>query len=158
MIRLRFIAVGRQREDYVAQGIEKYLKRLRDYGPVEYEEVRPSKYDSETIEKARKKETKSILKKLNPDETNVYLDERGVQKSSEELAGWMKERLQIESSRITFVTGGAYGLDLSMLPPPSCCLSLSSMTFHHRMVVIILLEQVYRAFKIIRGEPYHQCC
>lgn len=154
---LRFIAVGKHREDYVAQGIEKYLKRLRDHAQVEYEEVKPSKYGSEKIEEAKKKETESILKKLNPNETNVFLDEHGVQKNSEELARWMKERFQIESSRITFVTGGAYGLDLSMLPPSSCCLSLSSMTFHHRMVIIILLEQIYRAFKIIGGEPYHQC-
>jgi len=157
MIELRFIAVGRSREDYVAQGIEKYLKRLRDHAQVEYEEVRPSNYGSETIEKAKKKETESILKKLNPNETNVFLDERGMQKDSEELARWMEERFKIESSRITFVTGGAYGLDLSMLPPSSFRLSLSSMTFHHRLVVIILLEQIYRAFKIIGGDPYHQC-
>jgi 23S rRNA (pseudouridine1915-N3)-methyltransferase len=156
MDQIRFISVGKSKDDYAKQGIDKYLKKLRSYAQVEYEEVKAADCGSGTIEKAKHEETESILRQLNLGEINIFLDERGEQKSSEELAHWMKRELQVESSRITFVTGGAYGLDLSLLPPGSPILSLSSMTFHHRMAILILLEQIYRVFTIINKEPYHQ--
>jgi 23S rRNA (pseudouridine1915-N3)-methyltransferase len=139
----------------VKHGIDKYLEKLRPYAQVEYEEFKVVEYGSGTIENVKKEETEFILNNLNLSEINIFLDEHGEQKSSEELAHWMTHDLQIESSRITFITGGAYGLDLSLLPPHSLMLSLSSMTFHHRIVILILLEQIYRIFTIINKEPYH---
>ncbi|MGK5091334.1 23S rRNA (pseudouridine(1915)-N(3))-methyltransferase RlmH [Deltaproteobacteria bacterium TL4] len=155
MYRIRIIWVGKTQEAYLQTGIGLYLKKLSPYVPVETLEIKPVKYRSQRLEQCRNQETEQILKKLSKDETHVFLDETGQQKSSVGLAHWLEQQKRHQNSRINFLIGGAFGWDHSQFSKQSEMLSLSPMTFNHQMVRIILIEQLYRAFTIMNGEPYH---
>ncbi|MBL7034377.1 MAG: 23S rRNA (pseudouridine(1915)-N(3))-methyltransferase RlmH [SAR324 cluster bacterium] len=136
-------------------GISLYLKKLSHYIKVDYEEIRPAKYGSGKVEQWRRQETEQLLKRLNSTELNIFLDEKGKCQTSKGLALWLEKQMPLGWPRVNFVIGGAYGFDKSLLADGVHYLSLSEMTFTHQMVRIILLEQLYRAFSIMRGEPYH---
>ena len=95
------------------------------------------------------------MKKIDASELNIFLDQNGKQQTSKDLAICFEKQITYGISRANFFIGGAYGIDKSILPSGIQLLSLSEMTFTHQMVRLFLLEQIYRAFTIIRGEPYH---
>ncbi|MBF0286813.1 MAG: 23S rRNA (pseudouridine(1915)-N(3))-methyltransferase RlmH [SAR324 cluster bacterium] len=154
MYKVRFIWVGKTQEPYLKTGIQHYLAKLKHYVTIECLEIKPSDYAHVTQAQCISKETELILKKINPSETTIILDERGSQKTSVQLAEWLEELKTIQHSRVNFVMGGAFGLEVSRFKKPHQ-LSLSAMTYTHQMVRLILLEQVYRAFTITNGESYH---
>ncbi len=154
MYKIRFIWVGKTQEAYLKTGIQEYLSKLKHYVTIECLEIKPSDYSRGKQTQWIHRETELILKKLDPSETTIILDERGSQKTSVQLAQWLEELRTIQHSRVNFVIGGAFGLELSHFKK-SHRLSLSSMTYTHQMVRLILLEQVYRAFTIINRESYH---
>ncbi len=92
---------------------------------------------------------------MNASELNIFLDQHGERQTSKGLALWFEKQMSLGISRANFFIGGAYGIDKSILPSGIQYLSLSEMTFTHQMVRLFLLEQIYRAFTILRGEPYH---
>jgi len=96
-----------------------------------------------------------MIKKMDASELNIFLDQNGKQQTSKDLAKCFEKQITYGISRANFFIGGAYGIDKSILPSGIQLLSLSEMTFTHQMVRLFLLEQIYRAFTIIRGEPYH---
>ena len=107
------------------------------------------------VEKYRSQETLRILKVLKKSEVNIFLDVKGKKESSNSLAKFLEKKITLENNRINFFIGGAYGFKKSLIPSGVYFLSLSDMTFTHQIVRLILLEQIYRAFTIIKGEPYH---
>ncbi len=154
-MKILIVAVGRLKERHWREAADEYLKRLRPYATVEIIEV-PDRDVSADEPKALKAEAEGILKALPESAHVVVLEPGGVQQSSEELAAWM-ELAGIEGrSTIAFVVGGAAGLDVSVLKRANERLSLGPMTFPHQLARVILLEQVYRGFLIMRGEPYHR--
>jgi len=152
---LRLVWIGKTQVPFVKDGISIYLNKLTNYTKIYSEEIKPSFYGSATVDLCRRKETEKILKRLNMDELNVFLDENGKRKTSKGFAHWFEEQTLLGNHRINFFIGGSYGFEKSLLPSGVEILSLSDMTFTHQMVRLILLEQLYRAFTIIRGEPYH---
>ena len=152
---LRLIWIGKTQAPFMETGINIYLKKLSNYIKVNYEEIKSSQYGTLAIDECRRMETGKILKRLEPSEINVFLDENGKRKSSIGLARWLEKEVSTSKSRVNFFIGGAYGFEKSLLPSGVHFLSLSDMTFTHQMVRLILVEQIYRAFTIIRGEPYH---
>ena len=152
---VRLIWIGKTQLPFVQDGISIYQKKLSHYIKVETEEIRPAKYDSGTVDQWRRHETEKLLKQLNSNELNVFLDENGKRQTSTGLASWFEKQMPLGWPRINFFIGGAYGFEKSLLPANVTYLRLSDMTFTHQMVRLILLEQLYRAFTIIRGEPYH---
>ena len=152
---IRLIWIGKTQLPFVQDGISLYLKKLSHYIKVETEEIRTAKYASGTVDQWRRQETEKLLKCLNSNELNVFLDENGKRQTSIGLAQWLEKQMPLGWPRVNLIIGGAYGFEKSLLPANATYLRLSDMTFTHQMIRLILLEQLYRAFTIIRGEPYH---
>lgn len=143
---LRLIAVGRLRDPALAALCDEMRKRLRPYHRLEVVEVRAS-----TIEE----ESAAVLRMLAPGETVWLLERSGEELSSEELAARL-ERLALEgTSRIAFVIAGTFGAGPALLARADVRWSLSRLTFLHEWARALVLEQLYRAAKIARNEPYH---
>lgn len=154
-MRVLIVAVGRLKERHWREAAEEYLKRLRPYATVEVVEI-PDRDVSADEPRALRAEADGILKALPESAHVVVLEPGGLQQSSEGLAAWMELAGVEGRSTIAFVVGGAAGLDVSVLKRANERLSLGPMTFPHQLARVILLEQVYRGFRIMRGEPYHR--
>jgi 23S rRNA (pseudouridine1915-N3)-methyltransferase len=159
-MQIQIIAVGRIKEPYLADGIAEYEKRLRPYAKVRITEVaeekRPAHPSPAQQAQALEKEGARIVGLVPDGIYLIALDVRGEQVSSEGLAALLQDREISGNSSLVFVLGGDLGLSENVLNRSHLRLSLSPMTFTHPMVRLILLEQVYRAFRIMRGEPYHK--
>ena len=152
--------MGKIKEKYLKDGIAEYSKRLSRYCKLEIIEVADEKTPdqaSETVEEQiRDKEGERILKYLKDDMYVITLEINGKQLSSEELADKMAALGLQGKSNIVFVIGGSIGLGREVLKRSDYALSFSKMTFPHQLMRVILLEQVYRGYRIINGEPYHK--
>ncbi|MEK5521090.1 23S rRNA (pseudouridine(1915)-N(3))-methyltransferase RlmH [Heyndrickxia sp. FSL W8-0423] len=157
---ISIITVGKLKEKYLKQGIDEYLKRLTAYAKVEIIEVPDEKAPeilSETeMEQVKQKEGERILAKIHPDAHVIALAIQGKMKTSEELADGIDKLGTYGKSKIAFVIGGSLGLSDEVMKRANESLSFSKMTFPHQLMRLVLVEQVYRAFRIIRGEPYHK--
>lgn len=154
-MRITVIAVGRLKEPYWRDAAAEYLKRLRPYATVEIVEV-PDRDVTADERGAVRAEGEAVLRAV-PDGAHVaVLDIGGKQLSSEGFSAWL-ELAGIEGrSSIAFVIGGAAGLDAAVTARADERLSLGQMTLPHQLARVVLLEQVYRGFRIMRGEPYHR--
>jgi 23S rRNA (pseudouridine1915-N3)-methyltransferase len=152
--------VGKIREKFYALGIDEYLKRLAPYAAIELveglEEKIPPRAGVKEIEKVLRKEGERILALVGEKELMVVLDGRGALLSSEELASCLEEWNRSGLNRVNLVIGGSHGLADIVKNRADRTISFSKMTFPHQMAVLILAEQVYRGFKILKGEPYHK--
>ncbi|HWI51624.1 MAG TPA: 23S rRNA (pseudouridine(1915)-N(3))-methyltransferase RlmH [Symbiobacteriaceae bacterium] len=159
-MRIKIILVGRIKEKYLLAGIEEYLKRLVPLAKVEIiylaDEAIPEGASAAQENQVKAKEGDRILAQIDQGQYVVALDLRGQTLSSEELAAFLAERSLRGQSSLAFVIGGSLGLAPQVLQRADYKLSLGKMTFLHQMVPLLLLEQVYRGFKINRGEPYHK--
>ncbi|MBO8155664.1 MAG: 23S rRNA (pseudouridine(1915)-N(3))-methyltransferase RlmH [Bacillaceae bacterium] len=159
-MKITIVAVGKLKEKYLKQGIQEYTKRLKPYANVEIVEVpdekAPENLSEAEMEEVKQKEGERILSKLPPDTYVITLEIEGKGLSSEQLAKKMNELTTYGRSKIAFVIGGSLGLSQEVIHRSDFSLSFSTMTFPHQLMRLILLEQVYRAVKINRGEPYHK--
>ncbi|WP_445506495.1 23S rRNA (pseudouridine(1915)-N(3))-methyltransferase RlmH [Niallia sp. 03190] len=157
---ISIITVGKLKEKYLKQGIEEYTKRLSSYSKIEIIEVpdekAPEILSDAEMEQVKKKEGERILAKVATDAHVIALAIEGKQKSSEELADTLDKLATYGKSKVTFIIGGSLGLSDEVLKRADDKLSFSKMTFPHQLMRLILVEQVYRAFRINRGEPYHK--
>lgn len=160
MLRIRLVTVGKVRERYLQEGIQEYLKRLGPYAKVEVvtlpDEPIPDNAAPAQEQQVKQREGERILRALDPGQHVVILDQQGRNWSSEELAEFLAERALRGDSSLAFVIGGSLGLAGAVLERADSKLSLGRMTLLHQMVPMILLEQIYRGFKINRGEKYHK--
>ncbi|WP_042354551.1 23S rRNA (pseudouridine(1915)-N(3))-methyltransferase RlmH [Bacillus rubiinfantis] len=157
---ISIITVGKLKEKYLKQGIAEYLKRLSAYAKLEVLEVADEKAPEELSElemlQVKQKEGERILAKISADTYVIALAIQGKMQSSEELADTLDKLATYGKSKITFVIGGSLGLSDDVLKRANEQLSFSRMTFPHQLMRLILVEQIYRAFRINRGEPYHK--
>lgn len=155
-MKIVIIAVGKTSTDYVARGIEEFLKRSNRYIGVELAVIPDIKASKALTEEAQKQqEGKSILAALQPGDVVTLLDERGKEMTSREFSGLIERRMVQGIKRLVFVIGGPYGFAREVYDRADDKLSLSRMTFTHEMVRLFFTEQIYRAMTIMRGEPYH---
>ena len=159
-MRITLITVGKIKEKYLKDAITEYTKRLSKYCKLDIMEVQDEKTPdqaSETVEESiRSKEGERILKYIRDDMYVITLEIGGKMLTSEELAEKI-EKLGIQGkSSIAFVIGGSIGLGKAVQKRSNYALSFSKMTFPHPLTRVILLEQVYRSYRIINGEPYHK--
>lgn len=141
---------------FVESGLKIYLDRLKHYHKISWEELPDiKKIDRKNIELLKQKEGELILSKLEPTETLILLDEGGKELSSVKFAQWLNKKLIHSGGNLVFVIGGAYGFSSDVYGRSVEKLSLSQMTFSHQIIRVIFSEQLYRAFTILRGEPYH---
>ncbi|HLS09367.1 23S rRNA (pseudouridine(1915)-N(3))-methyltransferase RlmH [Lentibacillus sp.] len=159
-MKISIIAVGKLKEKYLKQGIEEYLKRLRSYANVQIVEVadeKASEYlsEPETAE-VKRKEGERILSKISPDSYVITLEIGGKQLSSEQFAAKLDKLATYGTSKISFIIGGSLGISDDVQKRSDLALSFSKLTFPHQLMRMVLLEQIYRIFRIMRGEPYHK--
>ena len=149
--------MGKTAFPYINDGIAIYRKRLGFYIPFSMVELPDVKNASSlSSEQLREKEGDSILKAVRQNDALLLLDERGESYSSVQWAAFLERQMVVNPGRdITFAIGGAYGFSEKVYKRADGMISLSRMTFSHQMVRLIFIEQLYRAFTIIKGEPYH---
>jgi 23S rRNA (pseudouridine1915-N3)-methyltransferase len=151
---LRILTVGRKHESWVAEGIDRYEKRMKK--PVDVTWL-PIPHSAREHDAARKEESEQLLGKLGGKYANdfvILLDERGKNIDSPTLARTLQAPLDT-SRNITLIIGGAYGVDQSIHQRADFVWSLSKLVFPHQLVRLILIEQLYRAQEIASGRPYH---
>ena len=157
---ISIITIGKLKEKYLKQGIQEFLKRLGPYAKVEIielpDEKAPEQLSEAEMVQVKDKEGERILSKISEDTHVIALAIEGKQRTSEELAKEIDKLATYGKSKIAFIIGGSLGLSNDVMKRANDTLSFSQMTFPHQMMRLILLEQVYRAFRINRGEPYHK--
>lgn len=159
-MKITLITVGRLKEKFYREAVEEYAKRLGRYCKLEILQVEDEKTPGNASEMEedliRKKEGERIMKLLKEDACMITLEIAGKMYDSLEFAHTM-EKLQISGvSHIQFVIGGSLGLYEEVCKKADLAVSFSKMTFPHQLMRVILLEQIYRAYRIIHGEPYHK--
>ncbi len=155
-MRISLLTVGKTDVKWVREGLETYVSRLSHYVPFSLEEI-PELRNASALsrEQIREKEGELILRRLKDTDEVILLDEHGREYRSVEWAAFLGEKLSRSSRDLVFVVGGAYGFSQKVYDRAASRLSLSKMTFSHQIVRTIFAEQLYRAFTIIKGEPYH---
>lgn len=158
-MKITIVCAGKIKEKYLAAGIAEFMKRLKPFAQVEirevHEEKMPDNPSAAEKEQVLSKEGEKLLK-LVPEGSYLFvLDVFGKEKSSEDLAASLDKLGLSGRSNIAFLIGGAFGLSPAVRKAADELLSFSRMTFTHQMVRLLLVEQIYRAFKINRGEKYH---
>jgi 23S rRNA (pseudouridine1915-N3)-methyltransferase len=154
-MKIRIILIGKNKDQYLDEVMDEFLKRLRPYADVEFtilKEVSPSA--TFTKEKTVEAEGQQILKSLSPDDFLCVLDEHGKNLDSREFSDLLKKHKDLGQA-ITFVIGGAFGLSEEVKSRANLLLSFSKMTFTHQMIRIFLVEQIYRGVCIFLGKEYH---
>jgi 23S rRNA (pseudouridine1915-N3)-methyltransferase len=159
-MRYQIISVGKIKEAYYSNGIKEYLKRLKPYASIELidgleEKTNPRAGQSE-INRVLSREGERVLKLVSDDDILVVLDIQGSSIGSEAFAQLLEQWNLSGKSRVNLVIGGSHGLSEKVKRRANYRLSFSPMTFPHQMAVLMVSEQLYRGFKILKGEPYHK--
>lgn len=157
---INIIAVGKIKEKYIQEGIKEFSKRLSRYCKLNIIEIEdekaPESLSEKDMEIVKTKEGEKILSKILPNSYIITLAIDGKQVTSEGLAEKFEDIMVNGNNDITFIIGGSLGLSNEVIKKSNYKLSFSKMTFPHQLMRLILLEQVYRAWRIIKGEPYHK--
>lgn len=151
-MKLKILWVGKSRDPWVKEAVDEYAVRIRRYNPLELIDIRDEK--GAEAEEMRRRECERLEKQVSPNATLVLLDERGEQMDSPALAAFVGKQRDSGVGELIFAIGGAYGFSQDFRRKGKL-LALSRMTFTHQMVRPFLLEQIYRSFTILSGEPYH---
>ena len=155
-MKITLLTVGKTDKDWVKQGIDIYASRMKHYFPFSIVEIPELKnVSSLSQDQIKTKEGELILNNVKPTDDMILLDERGREFSSMEFAKALQDKISYTGKDIVFVIGGAYGFSDAVRQRSNSKISLSRMTFSHQMVRAIFVEQLYRAFTIMKGEPYH---
>ena len=155
-MKIMLIQVGKTNEKYLEEGIGNYVNRLKhysDFSIVTLPELKNAK--SLSIEQQKEKDTETILKNLEPNDEIILLDEKGKEFTSTEFASYMEKKMASTRKRVVFVIGGPFGFSQKIYDIANGKVSISKMTFSHQMIRLLFVEQLYRAFTIIKGEHYH---
>ncbi len=155
-MKIVFLLNGKTQEEYVEKGLLEYEKRIQRYVPYQRIEIPSPRIQAGTQETFVKEAEARLMEKyvLRGAEL-ILLDEKGKMMSSVEFASMLQQRMNTGLKNIVFAVGGPYGFHENILKQSSFRLSLSPMTFPHQLVRLIFAEQLYRAFTILRNEPYH---
>ena len=159
-MKITIACVGKIKEKFYREAVSEFEKRLSKYCRLEFVEVAdektPENAGAALEEQIREKEARRLLEKIREDAFVCSLQINGKRLDSREFAKWVERSAVNGISHIVFVIGGSLGLHESVRKRADMALSFSDMTFPHQLMRVILLEQIYRAFRIINGEPYHK--
>ncbi|MBO7489627.1 MAG: 23S rRNA (pseudouridine(1915)-N(3))-methyltransferase RlmH [Bacteroidales bacterium] len=153
---IKLLVVGKTDEKYLQEGIEVYVKRLKHYVNFELTVI-PALKDQKgaSPEEIKSREAALILKQLEKSDRIVLLDEHGTEHTSVGFSQYLQKQMNAGVRNLTFVVGGAFGFAPEVYAAANDKVSLSKLTFNHQMVRFFFVEQLYRAFTILRNEPYH---
>lgn len=153
---IKLLVVGKTDEKYLQEGIDVYVKRLKHYVNFELAVI-PALKDQKgaSLEEIKSREAVLILKQLEKSDRIVLLDEYGTEHTSVGFSQYVQKQMNAWVRNLTFVIGGAFGFAPEVYAAANDKVSLSKLTFNHQMVRLFFVEQLYRAFTILRNEPYH---
>jgi 23S rRNA (pseudouridine1915-N3)-methyltransferase len=155
-MKIALLQTGKTSERYLTEGIAIFEERLRKYSAFEILTVPDIRRTHNLPDREQKiREGEQILRFFRNDDYIVILDDKGKEFSTIEFSVWLEKCFMLQKKRILFVIGGAWGFSEDVLKKTVMSLSLSLMTFSHQMVRLLFIEQLYRAFTIMKGEPYH---
>jgi 23S rRNA (pseudouridine1915-N3)-methyltransferase len=155
-MRITLLTIGKTDEKYLKEGIEKYLKRLKHYIKFEIVDLPDLKNTKNLSEDQQKsKEAELLFKNINNTDYVVLLDEAGKEYTSKNFSDYLNKKMISSTQHLIFIIGGPYGFDQTIYQRANDKISLSKMTFSHQMIRLFFTEQLYRAFTILKGEPYH---
>lgn len=155
-MKIILLTVGKTDVKWVREGLDLYVSRLAHYVPFSLVEIPELKnMSSFSKEQVKDKEGEAILKIIRPSDEVILLDEHGKEYSSVEFSKYLEDKMARSGRDLVFVVGGAYGFSKEVYARAEGKISLSRMTFSHQMIRTIFAEQLYRAFTIMKGEPYH---
>ena len=155
-MKITLLVVGKTEDKYLIEGIEKYLARLKHYigfNLIVIPELKNTKNLTEPQQKS--KEAELILKQINNPDLVILMDEKGKKYTSVQFSDYLNKQMIGSVQQMIFVIGGPDGFDETVYSRANGKISLSDMTFSHQMVRLFFVEQLYRAFSILKGEPYH---
>jgi 23S rRNA (pseudouridine1915-N3)-methyltransferase len=152
-MQIKVILIGKTSTPYIKEGVDIYLKRLKHYVKLEMVEIGDVNYKER--DRQKEKEGESILKHIKPDDVVFLLDEKGDNPSSRDFAQFFQKKMNAGTKQMVLVIGGAFGFSKEVYDRSNGLLSFSKMTFSHEMIRLFMLEQIYRAFTILKGESYH---
>lgn len=155
-MKITLYAIGKTDDKAIVTLTETYVKRLKHYISVSFEiipDIKNTKNLSEILQKQA--EGAEIIKRLQPSDHLILLDEKGVQQTSVQFSHWLQKKMNSGLKNLVFVIGGPYGFSDEIYDRAQGKISLSKMTFSHQMVRPFFMEQLYRGFTILRNEPYH---
>ena len=156
-MKIKIIALGKIKEKFLKDGIDEFLKRLTPYTSIEIIELQPIEIkDENLIEKALDQEAEKILANIKKDSYVITLEILGKQLSSEDFASKIDEIIKNGISELVFIIGSSCGISPKVSQRANFKLSISKMTFLHKFARLLLVEQIYRAFKILKNETYHK--
>lgn len=156
-MKIKIIALGKIKEKFLKEGIDEFLKRITPYASLEIQELSPIEIkDENLIQKVLIQEGEKILANIKPESYVITLEISGTNFSSEEFSQKLGEITNAGYNEIVFVIGSSCGLSKAVSQRADLKLSLSKMTFLHQFARLLLVEQIYRAFKIQKGEIYHK--
>jgi 23S rRNA (pseudouridine1915-N3)-methyltransferase len=155
-MKISLLVIGKTDEAYLQKGLEIFMKRIPHYVPFEMKVIQDIKNAKNMSEEQQKdKEGELILQQILSSDELILLDENGLEASSVDFARFLEKKMLSGIKRLVFVIGGPYGFSGNVYSRAIRKISLSKMTFSHQMVRLIFAEQLYRAFTILKGEPYH---
>ena len=155
-MKIKIIAIGKTHKSFLMQGESEYLKRIKKYVPIEKIEI-PDLKNAKKLSQTqiKEKEGKLLISKIESHSLIVLLDEKGKEFTSMKFSGWIQDKMNRGYKNIIFLIGGAYGFSDDVYKLANEKIALSKMTFSHQMIRMLFTEQIYRAFTILRNEPYH---
>lgn len=155
-MKMKLLLVGKTVEKYLREGISIYEERLKHYVTFSVEEIPELRQVSSlTRDQVKAREGELIAARIKPSDFVILLDERGAGFTSLDWARHLEQQMSHNPRDIVFVVGGSFGFSQAVYDRANSKLSLSDMTFSHQLVRLIFMEQIYRAFTIMHGEPYH---
>jgi 23S rRNA (pseudouridine1915-N3)-methyltransferase len=155
-MKIRLLLIGKTTSESLLSGIDDYMKRLKRYVKFEIEYVQqPKNIKNLSSEQIKKYESEQLMTRITNSDYVILLDEVGKELGSRQFSEFIRKKMNESLRYMVFVIGGAYGCSSFLKERANLILSLSKMTFSHQLVRLIFMEQLYRAFTIIRNEPYH---
>jgi len=155
-MKIALLQVGKTTEKYLNEGISVYQERIKKYVPFEILTI-PDMRNTRNMPASEQKlkEGESLIRLLKEDDYIVLLDERGKELSTIDFSSWLGKTMMLQKKRIVFIIGGPWGVSDEILNRADLKFSLSQLTFSHQIVRLLFMEQLYRAFTVLKGEPYH---
>jgi 23S rRNA (pseudouridine1915-N3)-methyltransferase len=155
-MRILLLQVDKTQDSYLSEGIELFIKRLRNYAQLEIQTINvPKNVRQRSISEQKTEEGKLILNSISTDDHLVLLDEKGKELSSVDFSKFIAQKQNASVKRLVFLIGGPFGFSDKIYERANGKVSFSKMTFSHQMIRLFFVEQLYRAFTILKGEKYH---
>jgi 23S rRNA (pseudouridine1915-N3)-methyltransferase len=155
-MKIALLQTGKTTDKHIAEGVDLYSTRIKKYSVFEIITLPDIKNTRNmSVQEQKMKEGKKIIQSISIDDYVILLDERGKELRTVEFSGWFEKIFMLPKKRVVFVIGGPWGFSEEVYSRADFKMSLSRMTFPHHLVRLLFLEQLYRVFTIIKGEPYH---